>query len=191
MSRTAADILGRVSQDRPTYPDHIRLLRRVRQVRELAPDPVPDDVLRGILEVARWTGSARNQQPWGFVVVRDRATMERIGGAGSPIAHAARGGVVIVIAIAEGDRDWARFDEARVAERILIAATGYGLGAAIGWIREPWRDDIRHLLGIPSELAVRTLVSIGYPTEQSRRPKAAPGEARRPFDDVVHWERWR
>jgi hypothetical protein len=37
---------------------------------------------------------------------------------------------------------------------------------------------------------VRSVIQVGHPTEAARRPKAAPGEARRPFDEVVLRERW-
>ena len=48
-----------------------KALRTVRQIRQYAPGPVPDDVLAEILEAARWTGSSRNTQPWRFIVVED------------------------------------------------------------------------------------------------------------------------
>jgi nitroreductase len=51
----------------------LRVMRRVRSVREFRPDPVPDPVLTDILDVARWTGSGMNRQLWTFVVIRERA----------------------------------------------------------------------------------------------------------------------
>src|SRR5438094_279452 len=59
-----------------TAPDsataRIAFLRGLRAVRQLQPDPLPDTVLHDILEVARWSGSAGNRQPWEFVGVRNR-----------------------------------------------------------------------------------------------------------------------
>src|SRR5918911_1322708 len=57
----------------------LALLRGLRQIRQLRPDPVPDAALASILEVARWTGSARNIQPWDLVVVRDHETLRALG----------------------------------------------------------------------------------------------------------------
>ena len=50
----------------------LRPLRQVRQYREFTDEPISDDALRAILDVARWTGSGNNSQPWRFIVLRDR-----------------------------------------------------------------------------------------------------------------------
>jgi nitroreductase len=85
----------------------------------------------------------------------------------------------------------ALYDDGRVAERILVAATALGLSGAIGWVRDYQQEEVRAALGLPEDRAVRTIVSLGHPTEQGARPKAAPGEARLPLEELVHWERWR
>jgi len=51
----------------------------LRAVRRLRPDPVPDDVLRRVLEAATWAPTGGNAQPWRVIVVRDRERMERLG----------------------------------------------------------------------------------------------------------------
>ena len=55
-----------------------RVLKRTRQTRDFLPAPVPEDVLADILDVARWTGSAGNRQPWTFVVITDADTRRRL-----------------------------------------------------------------------------------------------------------------
>ncbi|HEU5423733.1 MAG TPA: nitroreductase family protein, partial [Nitrolancea sp.] len=47
-------------------------MRTTRQIRLYHPKPVPQDVLQQLLEVARWSGSSRNSQPWHFIVVTDK-----------------------------------------------------------------------------------------------------------------------
>src|ERR1700716_1644231 len=86
------------SSDSPAA--RIGSLRGLRAVRQLRPDPLPEAVLRDILEVARWSGSAGNRQPWEFVVVRDRDTLgrlARIDGANAPPLASAAAGIAIVI----------------------------------------------------------------------------------------------
>ena len=56
----------------------VAFLRSLRTVRFFEPKPVPQEVLGDVLEVARYSGSARNRQPWEFVVVRDRRTLRRL-----------------------------------------------------------------------------------------------------------------
>ena len=50
-----------------------------RAVRRFKPDPVPDEAIHAILEAATMAPSARNLQPWRFLVIRDRDTKRRIG----------------------------------------------------------------------------------------------------------------
>src|SRR5215470_9635692 len=78
----------------------LALLRGLRAVRQLRPDPLPEDVVRNILEVARWSGSAGNRQPWEFVVVQDRAMLARLASIeGANAGHLASAGAGIAIVI--------------------------------------------------------------------------------------------
>lgn len=174
----------------PAGRETLRVLRNVRSVRDFHPDPVPDDVLGEILEVARWTGSGMNQQPWTFVVVRDRDTMRAIAEASPNTRHVAGASVAIVIVMDGKSPQIETFDEARVTERILVAATALGLASAIGWIVPQAASTVSARLGVPEGRRVRTLVSLGYPTETGARPTSAPGTARRPLEDIVRYERF-
>jgi len=55
-----------------------RLVHTRRSTRSFKPDPIPDDYVDKILEVARWAMSGANGQPWEFVVVKDAATRAKI-----------------------------------------------------------------------------------------------------------------
>lgn len=168
----------------------LRVLRTVRSVRDLRPDPIPDDVLARILEVARWTGSGMNRQPWTFVLVRDPVTLRAIAETAPNAGHVGGAAAAIVLVMDAEMPDLATFDEGRAAERILIAATALGVASAIGWVNPNGRAAVAALLGVPEGKRVRTLVALGYPTEAGARPKSAPGTARRPFDTVVRYERF-
>jgi len=98
--------------------------------------------------------------------------------------------VGIVIVMDGGMPEIDTYDEARVAERILVAATALGLASAIGWVVPAAAAQVKALLGVPRVRTVRTLVSLGYPTATGARPKSAPGAARRPLDEMVRYERF-
>lgn len=170
--RTAADVV-------------VRALRRTRQVRQFTTEPVSDDDLQTILDVARWSGSSMNRQPWTFIVVRDRGDLGRLAELAPNAKHV--GGAVAAIAIAMGgdNAEWDAYDEGRAAERILVAATALGLGGAIGWANESVRPQVGQLLGLTPPAFVRTIISLGYPTDAARLPRSAPGTARRPLKDLV------
>ena len=176
--------------DRQNARALLRVVRRVRSVREFRPDPVPAELLTEILEVARWTGSGMNRQPWTFVVVRERATLRAIADASPNARHVAGAAAAIVIVMDGESPEIETFDEARAAERILVAATALGLASAIGWIMPPGSPAVAALLNVPRGRRVRTLVSLGYPTEAAARPKAEPGSARKPLSEVVRFERF-
>lgn len=168
----------------------LRAMRRVRSVRSFRPDPVPDDFLTEILEVGRWTGSGSNSQPWTFIVIRDRATLGAIAAASPNVRHVTGAAAVIVIVMDGESPEIETFDEGRVAERILVAATALNLASAIGWIMPAGAASVGALLGVPDGRRTRTLVSLGYPTEEGSRPKSAPGTARRPLAEMVRFERF-
>lgn len=168
-----------------------RILRRVRAVRQFTDRPVPDEVLTDILETARWTGSGSNLQPWTLVVVRDRATLRAVADASPNTGHVGGAAAAIFLVMDGGDHPALEgFDEARLAERILIAATAHGLGCAIGWVMGAARDRVAELLAVPPPRRVRTLISLGYPPGSRTRPKSPSGSVRKPLADIVRWERF-
>jgi nitroreductase len=172
----------------------IAFLRGLRAVRQLRPDPLPEPVLRDILEVARWSGSAGNRQPWEFVVVRDRAMLGRLASVdGANAGHLATAAVGIAIVIRPEVPDLDAYDEGRLAERILLAAAAHGVGAAIGHFTGPgdtWAAsaEAKRLLGVPDGRVLRETISLGYPAEHLQRTANPPG--RRPLEQLVHWERY-
>src|SRR5437588_2185849 len=85
-------------------------MRKVRQARLYRPDPVPEDVLNELLEVARWTGSSRNTQPWHFIVVRDKDTLRQLSQLRPPISWVADAPLGIVLVL-DGASDGEAYDE--------------------------------------------------------------------------------
>ena len=53
-------------------------MRTLRAVRQLRPDPIPDDVLRRVLEAATWAPTGGNRQAWRVIVVKDRVRNQRL-----------------------------------------------------------------------------------------------------------------
>ena len=67
-------------------------LRSIRAVRRFSSRAIDDAVLLDILEVARWTGSSKNTQPWHLIVVRDRNVLVELGTCGPFAGHLPSGG---------------------------------------------------------------------------------------------------
>lgn len=168
--------------------DLLRPLRQVRQYREFTDVLLSQQELDAIINVARWSGSSRNTQPWRFIVVREADLIRRMAEAGAPQTRSLRTATA-AIAITLPDDD-ARavshaYDDGRVAERILIAASMIGLGGGIGWVRTDVRPQFNALLDVPDGRFVRTIMALGHPSEAGLQPKAAPGQARLPRNELV------
>jgi len=178
----------------PASPaDRLRPVRRTRQYREFEPTPLDRATLDALADVARWTGSGRNSQPWRFIVITDRATLDAIHQAGLPQTRGlatAPAAIAVVLPAASEHAVADAYDEGRAVERLLVAASILDLGAGISWIRNDVRPAVDRLLGVADGWTVRTVFQVGIPTEAARAPRSAPGTARLPRDQTVFDERW-
>jgi nitroreductase len=191
-ARSAGSRSSRV--ETPLAPlDLVKPLIRVRQIREFTSQRITKAELLAITEVARWSGSSRNEQPCRFIALRDPETIGRIAELGLPQTRGlptATAAVAIVVPD-EPEREVSRsFDDGRAAERVLIAANLLGLGGGISRLRPDVREPIGKLLGLPAKRSVRTIVALGHPTADALRLKAKPGTARLPREDVIFEEHW-
>lgn len=163
-----------------------RFLRDLRQVRRFTDEPVPDDVLTDILEVARWTGSAKNTQPWHFLVIRDRERLRALSEMGNFTAFIAGAPLAIGVVLDGSNARTEAYDHGRVEERIMLAAKAHGLGSGTAWY-DP--DAVRETLGVPEPFVLRSLVGIGYPAEGDHSARSVSG-GRQPLDELVRHERF-
>ena len=174
--------------DSRTAEDRISFLRSLRALRSFRPDPVPREVVDDILDVARWSGSASNRQPWELVLIRDRETLGRLARLRGYAAHLGDAALGIVLVMAGERSEQETYDEGRLSERIMLAAWAHGVGSSIGWIVGEGRAAAKEILGIPEHRTVRTMISLGYLDEGSRRRRTGP--ARKPLSEIAHEERY-
>jgi nitroreductase len=166
-------------------------IRARRNVREYTDQPIADEDLRRILEAGRRTPSAGNAQPWNFVVVRDRDELIQLakvwerGG-----LHIARSAATIALVAEEpGDarqRDLLMYDLGQATANMMLAATDLGIGSGHSAVAD--QDQARRVLGFPDGHIAVYLIGLGHPADGPLRPLVRVN--RRPFDEVVHWDRW-
>ncbi len=166
-------------------------LCKVRQIRQYRPEGVPDDVLAELLEIARWTGSSRNSQPWHFIVVTDKDQLRQISEIRPPINWVAGAPLAIAIVLDGVNETSEAYDEGRVTERLFIAARLLGLGCGTAWFGDAEQQQQgKAILGIPPERTAHSVVTLGYPTTaKDPRPGAVPG-GRKPLAEIVSYGRW-
>ena len=160
-----------------------------RQVRTFTDEPIATDALQQVLEAGRRAPSARNGQPWDFVVVTeadDKRELAKVWAGAGWTANAATV-IAIVLREAEGaDGLFDRFDMGQAAMQMMIAATGLGIGSGQAHVAD--QEQARRVLGFPDGHFCALLIALGYPGDRPLRPIQNP--SRREFDDVVHTGGW-
>ena len=160
-------------------------IRTTRSIRRFTDDPIPDDDLRAILDAGRRAQSSMNSQPWRFVVVRDRATLEALAGCGTYAGHLAGAAAGIALVGTGPDAD---MDLGQALAYLQLAAHARGYGTCIASMWEP--DRAKAILGIPADLTFHTALSIGRPAPEELVPRAPRAGGRQPLEEIVRWERW-
>jgi nitroreductase len=169
----------------------IEFLRSLRAVREYTAEPIPDDAVRDILEVGRWSGSASNNQPAEVVVVRD-ADVKRMIAEGGVRAAAGCSLALVIVTPGDPDRhDLEVLDDGRLVERLLLAASAHGLGSNIGTLKGDGPQVVKRALGIPDARRAWTVITVGQVDEAAFKARARnPKAGRKSVSAFAHWDRY-
>lgn len=165
-------------------------IRARRNVRQYTDQQVTRTDLERILEAGRRAPSSTNWQPWNFVVVTDRRQLGELSGVWRGAGHVAASAATIALVGAEPEDDmharWLQYDFGQATAYIMLAATDLGIGSGHAAVGD--QDAARRVLDLPEDHFCAYLIALGYPADRPLRPIEHPN--RRPFDDVVHWDRW-
>ena len=161
-----------------------------RNVRQFADRRIAEDVLDRILEAGRRAPSSRNWQPWDFVVLTDRKQLRELSTVWRGAGHVAHSAATIALVVEHAEdqhtRDRAEYDLGQATMAMMIAAADRGVGTGHAAVED--QAKAREVLGLPADRRVAYLVDLGYPADRPLKPIKQPD--RRPFDEVVHKERW-
>jgi len=165
-------------------------IRSRRNVRTYRPEPVPEEDLRKIVEAGWRAPSARNRQPWDFVIVTDPERLRELSTVWAGARHIASAPAAIALVAPEPPDEQRRvvdaYDLGQATMAIAIAATALGIGTAHSSVGD--QQKARQILGVPETHFVAFLLGVGYPADRPLTPINKPD--RRPFDEVVHRGRW-
>jgi nitroreductase len=160
-------------------------LRAVRQF-DLS-RPIEEAALQRILQAGRMSGSSKDSQPWWFIVVTDRSTLQALSKTGDYAQHLA--GAACAIAIVFNPQFYrGEFDSGRAAQNMMLAASNDGLGSCIASMHR--EDDCKTVLGVPAELRLQHIISFGYPLPVDQSVPVAQKRRRKPLREIVKHERW-
>ncbi|MBA3945471.1 MAG: nitroreductase family protein [Herpetosiphonaceae bacterium] len=157
----------------------VRTLLAVRNYQET---PVPEEVVRQILEAGRLSASGMNAQPWHFVVVENRDTLRQLGTLARTGSYVAQAPIAIVVAVDK--TPLAISDASRAIQSMLLTAWAAGIGS--NWVGFSGMDNVKPVLGIPDELDVIAILPFGYPAADIGQGK----KKRKPLGEIASRERF-
>jgi len=161
--------------------DFIRLIKDRRSVRQYLDRPIGKRILEEIVDAGRLAPSARNIQPWKFIVVTDRGKLEKIAGYvewGDFIKDSA---ACIVVCGEKGVKRYAE-DCCLAAGNMILAAKSLGIGSC--YVAALGKDigNVRELLEIPGDQEIVCFLPLGY-FEKNPEP-----HDKKKLKDLISWE---
>lgn len=178
------------------------LMARQRAIRRFTTEPVDDALVERILRAASRAPSARNVQPWRFIVIRDRETKRQLGaifddlgarlyGQGAPDRTPWEEVPVLIAvcseyAFGEGEAAMAALGASiyPAVQNLLLAAQAAGLGAVLTTRWKSREPQLRPLLGLPETMAVHAIIPMGWPDRRYGK------NGRLPVSEVTYRERF-
>lgn len=164
-------------------------IRTKRAVRNFSEKPMSEENISRILNAGRRSQSSKNTQPWHFIAITDKATLNKLSGCGTWATHLA--GAALGVAILTPDpteKFQTMFDAGQAAAFMQLAAWELGIGSCPASIYEA--EKARAILGFPDELHLRIALSFGYPRNEEELSAPPKKSGRKDFNEVVHWNKW-
>jgi len=166
------------------------VIRERGSVRKYEDRPIPEEILAQVLEAARLAQSAGNRQPWEFVVIRGKDMRKKLASATERFAAEAAA-VIVCIAHPEncghvGPLDSYLVDVAIAVENMALVSWELDLGSC--WIGAYDEEEIKGLLGIPENLRIASLLTLGYPAEKPANQTIR--QRRKTLAQITHHEKY-
>jgi nitroreductase len=160
--------------------DAIRTVLAVRQFRD---QPIPEPIVKQIVEAGHLTASASNWQPWHFIVIQNKETLRQLGTLATTGPYIAHAPLAIVVGI-DKSSPLGVSDASRAIQDMVLTAWAQGVGS--NWVGFHNLPQVKPVLGIPDEIEVLAIVPFGYPVQQLGKGN----KKRKPLGEVAHRERW-
>jgi nitroreductase len=161
----------------------IEVIKKRRSVRKFEAKPVPDEIIKDILDCARLAPTAINIQPWLFGAVTDADLKREIADMtdhGKFIKDCA----VCFAVFTESTQKYFLEDGCAATENILLACTAHGIGSC--WVaghKKAYVDSIRKLLNVPEPYTLIALIAAGYSEKQ-------PSLKKKTLDEVTFFNKF-
>lgn len=161
-------------------------------IRKYRPDPVPEDLIKKILEAAVQAPSAGNVQEWEFIVVKDLTNKKKLAEAAFDQDFVAKAAVVVVvcsdlnkISDAYGVRGISLYsiqNASAAIQNMLLAANDFGLGTC--WVGAFNEESVKGILVLPESVRPLAIITLGYPAEKPEKSERVS------IKEKTHFEKW-
>jgi len=155
-----------------------------RSCRQFIDKEIPKEDLLKLIDAGRLAATARNEQPWEFIVITDKdkkSEIARLTANNGPFIAEAFACIVVLCA----DTKYYLEDGSSAITNILLMATGLGIGSC--WVagdKKPYCQALKEILKVPAEYKPVGLIALGY-------PKNSPAAiAKRGLKEVLHWQKF-
>jgi len=172
------------------------LLRARRSTRRFKDDLVPDEDLMAVLEAARWAPSGDNSQPWKFIVIKNKETMEQIVEAipYKKFQKFLMNAPVLLVILGDTRKSrWWTMDVPLAVENLMLEAWARGLGTCFSaWYPtapESLVQIIKEMLEIPDKWTIITMTPLGYPVDPPEEAFHLPA-TRKGLEEIVCYEKF-
>ena len=167
-------------------------IRRLHVVRKFSADPISEPDLMAILHAGRRAGSSKNLQRWHFVVVRDRARLERLVAVGPFAGHLSGGALAIALVTPDpGASDSplsVMWDLGRAAQNMVLIAWSRGIGSVPATVYD--HALCREILGYPADRHCEYVLNFGHPQAPDTLTRPLRRGGRVALSEIVFSEQW-
>lgn len=166
-----------------TTADQTRWIKDRRSIRKYRPEPLPDEVVRDILECARLAPTARNIQPWLIGAITDRSLRAEIAELTEYGKFIKESPACFAVFVRAGEKYFME-DGCAATMNIILAAAAHGVGTC--WVaghKKEYVEPVRILLGVPDGYTLISLVAAGY-SEQTPDPQ------KKSLEEIVFFDRY-
>lgn len=157
-------------------------IRKRRSIREFTDEPVSRDALVTIVSAGIWAPSGLNNQPWRFILVRDRDTCEQLAQY-TTYSHIILGAPALIVVFLDREAMYNEVKDHQAAgaciQNMLLATEELGLGAVwLGQILRK-RDKVSELFSLSDTYELMAVLAIGHPRHRNQKSQ------RKPFADFI------
>ncbi|MFX1316222.1 MAG: nitroreductase family protein [Promethearchaeota archaeon] len=139
----------------------LKFLKSRRSIRDFQEKPISDKEIEMILEAGRWAPSANNQQPWEFIVIKNKEILiaiSKLAGYGKFIAQSTV--AIAIIGKKKVSSKWYLQDTSLASMNMMLMAWSLNIGTC--WIGNLDREKAKELLKVSKDNFLLTILPFGY-----------------------------